>query len=661
MSMADARSLGDLRKAVQDAEGRDWPQALALGRELAARFPAHAAGYQAQCAAARALKLFDHAAALLDEAEERFPGSAWPLIERARMALARAEEAVAAELAAALRRDFPDLEAGYQIGLLAARRLSRPAEAVALGEAALRRFPERPWAWIEAALAERMRGDEAAALALAEQAIVRFPAAEQAYQIVANTARLLDRPQQAAAAVAEALRRFPERPWPWIAAARAARAGGDDKAARRFAETLRQRFADAREGYQIGAQAARNLVRYEEALAIAAEAARRFPAEAWPAIETAWTLRADGDLEQAALAAEALRARFPDKPEGYRVGVAVLQDADRLDEIQALLDKARRQFPAEDWVGETEARVTRLIAARAQRGRVTQAIADLTQVLSAYETSLAPPVARVIVVLGMHRAGTSFCAKMLTELGVSLGGPLMPAAKSNPDGHYEHMEIVRLHEALLGHEERSWDSLHLLEPRRAVASESERAAIRARLRAVVAAELAAAGGVWAFKDPRTARLLPVWREILDELNVSPVWVVALRDPRAVALSLQTRDRMPLEIGEFLWCEHYLDILRHLGSRIDLVVQHERWFSAPGPQMAQLAEAAGLADRAAAVRIEEALRPAVLHDLPADQPFQLSLARHLHAALSADGPDLGRLQREAERLWHYAARLRSETP
>jgi tetratricopeptide (TPR) repeat protein len=655
--MAEERTLADLRQAVEDALGRDWPQALVLGRELVRRFPGHPSGYQAEAAAARALKLFDHATEIIGRAAERFPSSPWPLIETAHTAQARGDDAEAAFLAARLRREFPDSEAGYQIGVRAGWRLVRNDEILALAVEATRRFPERQWPWIHAALAERARGDHQAALARAEEAIRRFPAAEEPYKIAAAAARQLNQVARAAEVAAEALSRFPDSPWPWIEAARAASADGDDTETARLAEILRQRFPKASEGYQIGIQSARNLARYEEALAIAAEAARLFPAEAWPVTEAGWTLRADGDLGQAERAAADVRARFPDRPDGYRLGVAVLEDADRLDEIPSLLEAASPHFPSADWVGETASRVARLIAMRDGRDRLMQDLAALAPALSRFATSISGARPRVIVVLGMHRAGTSLCAKMLKALGARLGGPLMPAAKSNLEGHFEHLDIVRLHEALLDHEDRRWDSLHLLEPSRPPVSDGQHAEIRAQLKAVVTEQLRASPGVWAFKDPRTARLLPLWTQIFEELDILPVWVLSLRDPRSVAASLNKRNKMPLEIGEFLWCEHYLDILRHLGSRIDVVVHHERWYTSPGPQLAALTDAAGLSAGLARLRIDDVVRPDLGRDEPQDRPFTVALARHLHAALSAEPPDLARLQIEAERIWQHAAGLR----
>ena len=54
-----------------------------------------------------------------------------------------------------------------------------------------------------------------------------------------------------------------------------------------------------------------------------------------------------------------------------------------------------------------------------------------------------------LVVLGMHRSGTSALTGMLHRLGVALGEHLMPATNDNPRGYWEHADIVKVHERLM--------------------------------------------------------------------------------------------------------------------------------------------------------------------------------------------------------------------
>ncbi len=54
-----------------------------------------------------------------------------------------------------------------------------------------------------------------------------------------------------------------------------------------------------------------------------------------------------------------------------------------------------------------------------------------------------------LLVLGMHRSGSSALAGALELLGVPLGGPLMPPARDNERGFFELAGMVALHDELL--------------------------------------------------------------------------------------------------------------------------------------------------------------------------------------------------------------------
>jgi hypothetical protein len=49
---------------------------------------------------------------------------------------------------------------------------------------------------------------------------------------------------------------------------------------------------------------------------------------------------------------------------------------------------------------------------------------------------------KIIVVLGMHRSGTSALTRGLSTLGVGLGDTLHPAGSDNPTGFWEDRDII---------------------------------------------------------------------------------------------------------------------------------------------------------------------------------------------------------------------------
>jgi len=54
-----------------------------------------------------------------------------------------------------------------------------------------------------------------------------------------------------------------------------------------------------------------------------------------------------------------------------------------------------------------------------------------------------------IIVLGMHRSGTSAMARIMNLLGVALGEDIVPPQFDNPRGFLEHRKIYEIHDKLL--------------------------------------------------------------------------------------------------------------------------------------------------------------------------------------------------------------------
>ena len=88
---------------------------------------------------------------------------------------------------------------------------------------------------------------------------------------------------------------------------------------------------------------------------------------------------------------------------------------------------------------------------------------------------------KVVIVLGMHRSGTSALTRGLQALNVELGENLTSAVEGNNDkGFWEDREVVTINEILLERLGGDWDSLSLLDDRqldsRLTADLEERAA-----------------------------------------------------------------------------------------------------------------------------------------------------------------------------------------
>jgi GT2 family glycosyltransferase len=201
--------------------------------------------------------------------------------------------------------------------------------------------------------------------------------------------------------------------------------------------------------------------------------------------------------------------------------------------------------------------------------------------------------APLILVVGMHRSGTSLLGSILQALGVALPGPLIPGDHHNPEGYFERSDITALQEELLIDLQRWWPSEAGLLPLPdgwLHSPRSQRAA--AGLRRLLQADRASQHGPWAIKDPRTSLLLPLWRQVATELDLPLQLLLAIRHPAEVVVSLVGRDGglagMTQARAEGLWLEHHRRLLSDADQLPLQVVSYERWFSDPLSQLQALA-------------------------------------------------------------------------
>lgn len=180
--------------------------------------------------------------------------------------------------------------------------------------------------------------------------------------------------------------------------------------------------------------------------------------------------------------------------------------------------------------------------------------------------------ARVIIVLGMHRSGTSALAGTFDALGFSLGDELLPAnAQANPKGYFEHAQVVQVHERLLDALGMDWADPRPLPDgwlRHPAAREA-----RARVQALVG-ELTADGAVAVLKDPRMCRFLPLWLEVLDTMGVAAHFAFIARHPLEVAASLRRRDDMSGYRAGLLTLAHQLEAEQATRGRSRLFLTYE---------------------------------------------------------------------------------------
>ena len=158
-----------------------------------------------------------------------------------------------------------------------------------------------------------------------------------------------------------------------------------------------------------------------------------------------------------------------------------------------------------------------------------------------------------IIVSGMHRSGTSAITRVLSLLGAALPNQLIEGDHRNERGFWEGRAVVDLNKRILarfGSWGAGWASIdpeQLLNLTRVIE----------RTRKLISHEFAGADLI-VLKDPRICRLLPLWTCALEKEGYRSAHVLALRNPAAVADSLERRDGLGTKATLLSWLAHSLD-------------------------------------------------------------------------------------------------------
>lgn len=193
----------------------------------------------------------------------------------------------------------------------------------------------------------------------------------------------------------------------------------------------------------------------------------------------------------------------------------------------------------------------------------------------------------VISVIGMHRSGTSMVAHLLQQAGLYLGpeDQLLGPDAANPEGHFEHVGFLNINEAILQRFGSSWDVPPDLD-----ASWASLASLNDIRQA---AETLIAGlshkPVWGWKDPRTTILVPFWRSVIGHIR----FVICVRNPLDVAMSLASRNQMQIDHGLLLWERYMRAAIRDTEGCPRCLVFYEDFFREENLEMCRLLKFCGL--------------------------------------------------------------------
>lgn len=202
------------------------------------------------------------------------------------------------------------------------------------------------------------------------------------------------------------------------------------------------------------------------------------------------------------------------------------------------------------------------------------------------------PLQRVLLVLGMHRSGTSALSGLLCQQGFLAPHNPVCGDANNPTGYWEPQRIRDFHDGLMESVQSSWhDPLLPVLPWQPPHLEPA----LAQLEQALAADFPtpAPQAVALIKDPRQCRLLPLWNALFAQRPLQVAVVLAVRPPEAVAASLLSRDQLPPDRGLLLWLSHTLEAERATRQLPRLVLSYEQLLQDPVAVVQRCQQLAGL--------------------------------------------------------------------
>lgn len=165
---------------------------------------------------------------------------------------------------------------------------------------------------------------------------------------------------------------------------------------------------------------------------------------------------------------------------------------------------------------------------------------------------------RAVLVLGMHRSGTSAVTRVFNLLGADLPKGLMRPGPDNEAGFWESDDLRIINDEILASGGSSWQDWRPFD--RSWYETAQADTFKRRLIELLHRDFRTSS-LFVLKDPRICRILPIWLDALAEFGARPAVVIPIRNPIEVAESLEQRDGIAPTTSYLLWLRHVLDAER----------------------------------------------------------------------------------------------------
>lgn len=192
-----------------------------------------------------------------------------------------------------------------------------------------------------------------------------------------------------------------------------------------------------------------------------------------------------------------------------------------------------------------------------------------------------------VVVLGMHRSGTSMLSGlMVTGFGYNVGGPLIGSAFDNEKGFFERIDVVLQNDEFMRLQRIAWsNNVANYDPEKALEDKASGKATFEKGRKGLSFLNDENNAPWLQKDPRMCITLPTWLKLMP---IQPAVIFTYRHPLEVAQSLKKREKnFALEHGLRLWIIYNMRAIQNSEGLCRVVTSNEAVLENPLQEVRRL--------------------------------------------------------------------------
>ena len=195
-----------------------------------------------------------------------------------------------------------------------------------------------------------------------------------------------------------------------------------------------------------------------------------------------------------------------------------------------------------------------------------------------------------ILILGMHRSGTSCLTRCFNILGYNVPQNMIGINKANRSGHWESEKIARMNDTILAEIGLTWDNwgradLGLIPSERSKNYNLD-------IQSLIKSEFVDSKNI-VIKEPRICRIASMYLDALNSLQFSTHVVFIFRNPIEVIESLKTRNLMTKMQAALLWLRYNLDAELSSRSCSRSIIQFKHLVQDPKKAFSELLATANL--------------------------------------------------------------------